>query len=260
MVDVRAKKHLGQHFLVDLSVAKRLAELVEAYPIENVLEIGPGMGVLTQYLIASKSLKVIEIDHESVHYLASHDTLPIENIIQGDFLKYDIDKIYSSPFILCGNYPYNISSQIVFKMLENREKIPFMAGMFQYEMAKRISSGPNSKDYGIISVLTQAFYNIHFAFAIEPSAFNPPPKVRSAVISCTRNNTQDLGCDEKLFFNVVKTAFGQRRKMLSNSIGKFNIPKELLLQNEFAKLRAENLSVADFVALTQFISKNQIQQ
>lgn len=257
---VRAKKHLGQHFLTDLSVARRLADIVHAFPLEQVLEIGPGMGVLTQYLISDKTLKVIEIDHESVHYLASHDTLPIGNIIQGDFLKYNIDKIYDEPFILCGNYPYNISSQIVFKMLENRDQIPFMAGMFQYEMAKRIAAGPNNKDYGIISVLAQAFYTVQLEFTIESSAFNPPPKVRSAVISCKRNDTQDLGCDEKLFFNVVKTAFGQRRKMLSNSIGKFNVPKEQLLQNEFAKLRAENLSVADFVKLTLFISNNQIQQ
>ena len=217
------------------------------------------MGVLTQYLHSDKVLKVIEIDPESVHYLASHDLLPIGNIIQGDFLQYDLDKIYREPFILCGNYPYNISSQIVFKMIENRDQIPFMAGMFQYEMAKRISANPNNKDYGIISVLAQAFYTIKLEFTIEPGAFNPPPKVRSAVISCMRNETEDLGCDEKLFFNVVKTAFGQRRKMLSNSIGKFNVPKELLLQNEFAKLRAENLSVADFVKLTLFISNNQIQ-
>jgi 16S rRNA (adenine1518-N6/adenine1519-N6)-dimethyltransferase len=257
---VRAKKHLGQHFLTDLSVAKRLADIVHSFPNKQVLEIGPGMGVLTQYLHSDRTLKVIEIDHESVHYLASNDLLPIANIIQGDFLKYDIYKIYTEPFILCGNYPYNISSQIVFKMLENRDQIPFMTGMFQYEMAKRIAAGPNNKDYGIISVLTQAFYTVQLEFAIEPSAFNPPPKVRSAVISCKRNDTQDLGCDEKLFFNVVKTGFGQRRKMLSNSIGKFNVPKELLLQNEFAKLRAENLSVADFVKLTLFISNNQIQQ
>ena len=232
---VRAKKHLGQHFLTDLNVAKRLAAIVHSFHLNKVLEIGPGMGVLTQYLHSDKVLKVIEIDPESVHYLASHDLLPIGNIIQGDFLQYDLDNT------------------------DNRDQVPFMAGMFQYEMAKRISANPNNKDYGIISVLAQAFYTIKLEFTIEPGAFNPPPKVRSAVISCMRNETEDLGCDEKLFFNVVKTAFGQRRKMLSNSIGKFNVPKELLLQNEFAKLRAENLSVADFVKLTLFISNNQIQ-
>lgn len=252
---VRPKKKLGQHFLTDLRMAERLAALVSGFNVANILEIGPGMGVLTGYLlqIEGRKLKVIEIDDESVLYLRTHLSQLNDRIIEGDFLQFPVHEIYQEPFILCGNYPYNISSQIVFRMIQHRNLIPFMAGMFQLEMARRIASGPGTKDYGIISVITQAFYKVKLEFIIEPGAFNPPPKVRSAVISCVRLDDQPLECDEKLFVEVVKAAFSQRRKMLGNTLSRFNIPKETLSENEFAKLRAENLTVSDFVSLTNFI-------
>jgi len=258
MDKVRPKKKLGQHFLTDLRVAEKLAHLVAEFPLMQVLEVGPGMGVLTQYLlqIPERKLKVIEIDSESVAYLKVHFPALSEEVIEADFLNYSFADLYADQFILCGNYPYNISSQIVFKMIQHRESIPFMAGMFQFEMARRIASAPNSKEYGIISVITQAFYEVKLQFNIEPGAFFPPPKVRSAVISCTRMDGQTLDCDEKLFIEVVKASFSQRRKMLGNSISRFNIPKDVFQQNEFAKLRAENLTVADFVSLTNFIEKH----
>lgn len=258
MNKVRPKKFLGQHFLTDLRVAEKLAGIVANFPLKNILEIGPGMGVLTQYLlqIPEQNLKVIEIDRESVGYLKDHFSLLNGKIIEADFLRHPIENEFAGEFLLCGNYPYNISSQIVFKMIEHRALIPFMAGMFQLEMARRIASGPGSKDYGIISVITQAFYQVKLEFIVEPGAFNPPPKVRSAVIQCSRLEENLLNCDEKLFIEVVKAAFSQRRKMLGNAISRFNIPKEVLQQNEFAKLRAENLTVSEFVSLTNFIESH----
>jgi 16S rRNA (adenine1518-N6/adenine1519-N6)-dimethyltransferase len=255
---VRPKKKFGQHFLIDLSVAERLAALVAKEPITQILEVGPGTGVLTQFLLKNtpSNLKVVEIDAESVTFLHQHFKDLGHHIIEADFLKLNLEQIFEGPFILVGNYPYNISTQIVFKILEHRDKIPFMAGMFQLEVAKRIVSKKDTKDYGILSVLTQAFFDVHLEFTVEPGAFNPPPKVRSAVITCRLKSNSNLGCNEALFFQVVKTGFGQRRKMLSNPLGRFNVPKELLLQNRFAKLRAENLTVEDFVELTNFIEQN----
>ena len=258
MDKVRPKKKFGQHFLTDLRVAERLAAIVEKESVKEILEVGPGTGVLTQFLLKNnpKNLKVVEIDSESVAYLNQHFKVLMGHIIAADFLKLNLENIFSGPFILVGNYPYNISTQIVFKIIEHRDRIPFMAGMFQLEVAKRIVSNKDTKDYGILSVLTQAFFEVTLEFIVEPGAFNPPPKVRSAVISCRLKAGKNLGCSESLFFQVVKTGFGQRRKMLSNALGRFNVPKELLLNNPFAKLRAENLSVEDFVELTNFVEQN----
>ncbi len=244
--------------MTDLSVAERLAAIVVKEPIDQILEVGPGTGVLTQFLLKNhpKTLKVVEIDAESVAFLHEHFKILGDHIIEADFLRLNLDDIFEGPFILAGNYPYNISTQIVFKILEYRNQIPFMTGMFQLEVAKRIVSKKDTKDYGILSVLTQAFFDVNLEFTVEPGAFNPPPKVQSAVISCRLKSNNTLGCNEVLFFQVVKTGFGQRRKMLSNPLGRFNVSKELLLQNRFAKLRAENLTVEDFVELTNFIEQN----
>lgn len=256
MEKVRPKKHLGQHFLQDMRVAAKLAMLTQRSAEPILVEIGPGMGVLTEYLRADaqKELYLVEIDEESVKFL--HHKYPDlqEHLIQGDFLKIDLPLRLKEPFILCGNYPYNISSQIVFRMLDWREHIPFMCGMFQFEMARRIAASPGSKDYGIISVLTQTWYEVKLEFSIEPGAFFPPPKVRSAVISCVRIPDRHLPVEAELYREVVKRAFGQRRKMLGNALSSFNIPKEAWDGHEFAKLRAENLGIEDFIALTQFVA------
>lgn len=254
MDKVKAKKHLGQHFLTNIRFAEKLAELVVTRNEENVLEIGPGMGVLTQFLFQKKNLTVVEIDTESVAYLKQHYSEIAFIILEADFLKLSLDT-FTGPFIICGNFPYNISSQIVFKMLEYHEKIPFMCGMFQLEMARRIAAAPNNKDYGILSVLTQYYYNVKLEFIIEPGAFNPPPKVRSAVISCNKKEIPHEAVNKALFFKVVKAAFNQRRKMLGNALAKLNIPREAILNHEFAKLRAENLSVQDFTVLTNYVAK-----
>jgi len=251
---VRPKKHLGQHFLTDQRIAERTALLINRSEVENVLEIGPGKGILTKHLVkqAGKTIYAIEIDKESAEYLIANEILKKPFLIEGDFLSLSISELFDHEFILIGNYPYNISSQILFKMLEYRQMIPFMAGMFQKEVAMRIASKPNSKEYGILSVLSQAFYNVKVEFKISPGAFFPPPKVDSAVISCSRKENYALGCNEKLFFDIVKTAFNQRRKTLTNSLHKFNL-KEAFINHPFAKLRPEILSVEQFIELTQFI-------
>lgn len=254
---VKPKKHLGQHFLTDQNIAQKTAGLALQNPQINVLEIGPGKGILTKHLInlSNKKVFAIEIDHESIDYLISNNILQKPELIEGDFLNLELNKLFVEPFILMGNFPYNISSQIVFKMLENHQLIPFMAGMFQKEVAYRIASSPGSKEYGILSVLTQAFYDVKVEFKISPGAFFPPPKVDSAVISCRHKNHTDIGCSEKKLFDVVKTAFNQRRKTLFNSLHKYNL-KEAFLNHPFAKLRPENLSVGQFIELTQFIENN----
>ena len=253
---VKPKKHLGQHFLTDQHIAERTALLVNKNKTENVLEIGPGKGILTKHLLKQpgKIIHAIEIDTESSQYLQANTILQKPYLIEGDFLNLEIDKIFSSEFILIGNYPYNISSQILFKMLENRNFIPLMAGMFQKEVAMRIASKEGSKEYGILSVLTRAFYEVKVEFKISPGAFFPPPKVDSAVISCVRKENFKLGCNERLFYDVVKTAFNQRRKTLTNSLSKFNL-KQVFLNHPFAKLRPETLSVDEFIELTKFIEK-----
>ncbi|WP_321333136.1 16S rRNA (adenine(1518)-N(6)/adenine(1519)-N(6))-dimethyltransferase RsmA [uncultured Bacteroides sp.] len=249
---VKPKKFLGQHFLNDLKVAQDIADTVDAYPDLPVLEVGPGMGVLTQFLVKKeRPIKVVEVDYESVAYLRNAYPLLEEHIIEDDFLKMNLQRVFNGmPFVLTGNYPYNISSQIFFKMLENRDLIPCCTGMIQREVAQRIAAGPGSKTYGILSILIQAWYKVEYLFTVSEQVFNPPPKVKSAVIRMTRNETKELGCDEKLFKTVVKTTFNQRRKTLRNSI-KPILGKECpLTQDPLFNRRPEQLSVQEFIDLT----------
>lgn len=250
-MEVRAKKYLGQHFLTDLNVAGRIADTIDATTEHNVLEIGPGMGVLTQFLLAKdKNLKVVEIDGESVDYLKRNFAEKLEGrIIFDDFLKIDINTIFPDEnFALIGNYPYNISSQIFFKVLDNRDRIPFVSGMIQKEVARRIASPAGNKDYGILSVLLQAYYDIDYLFTVPPGVFAPPPKVDSAVIAMRRNGVKQLPCDEKLFRIVVKTAFNQRRKTLRNSL-KSILPPGFDTSAPIWNCRPEQLSVEEFITL-----------
>ncbi len=254
---VRPKKFLGQHFLKDLNIAQAIADTVDACPNLPILEVGPGMGVLTQFLVKKGRLvKVVEVDFESISYLIENYPELEENIIEDDFLKMNLDRLFNGqPFVLTGNYPYNISSQIFFKMLEYKELIPCCTGMIQKEVAERIAEGPGSKKYGILSVLIQAWYDVEYLFTVNENVFNPPPKVKSAVIRMTRNETTDLGCNEKLFKRIVKTTFNQRRKTLRNSI-KPILGKDCPLYTEdiFNK-RPEQLSVQEFVALTNKVEQ-----
>ena len=251
MGKVRAKKHLGQHFLNDLNVAQKIADTIYHQGYKQVLEIGPGMGALTQFLLQKDSeVFVIEIDTESVVYLKTHFPQLNNHIIEGDFLKLPLNEIFKKPFALIGNFPYNISSQILFKALENKEIIPEITGMFQKEVAERVASQPGNKNYGIISVLLQAYYDIEYLFTVNEDVFTPPPKVKSGVIRLIRKENQTLYCDENLFKRVVKTAFNQRRKTLRNAL------KSIILFDEkkaepYLGLRAEQLSVDDFIQITQ---------
>lgn len=259
MKQVRPKKNLGQHFLTDLSIAKRIADTVdEPFADLPVLEVGPGMGVMTQYLVEKpRPFKVVEIDRESVAYLQEHFPSLYNNIIGGDFLRMDLREVFDGqPFVLTGNYPYDISSQIFFKMLDNKDLIPCCTGMIQYEVALRIASQPGHKQYGILSVLIQAWYRVEYLFTVEPGVFNPPPKVQSAVIRMTRNDVADLGCDEQLFRRVVKTTFNQRRKMLRVSLRQL-LPSESPFFEIHASLltrRPEQLSIPEFVDLTNKVA------
>ncbi len=244
---VRAKKHLGQHFLKDENISKAIADgLVFHQGYNSAIEIGPGMGVLTKYLVVNsniKNFKVVEIDRDSVAYLKTN--YPALEIIEADFLQLNLNEIFDQPFAVIGNFPYNISTEILFKVLENRDKVPEVVGMFQKEVAERIAAPPGSKTYGITSVLLQAFYDIEYLFTVEPHVFNPPPKVKSAVIRLKRNAREKLSCDEALFFKIVKTAFNQRRKTLHNALKSMN----LNVPEEFKSLRAEVLSVEDFIRI-----------
>lgn len=250
MRNVRAKKHLGQHFLKDLSVAKSIAEALSSEGYKDVIEVGPGMGVLTQFLLhnSSYTTHVIEIDVESVDYLQEAYPELSNRIYSHDFLHLNLKNITEKPFALIGNFPYNISSQILFKALEYKDQIPEIVGMFQKEVAERIASDPGSKKYGIISVLLQAYYTIEYLFTVDEHVFNPPPKVKSGVIRLRRNEKPNLNCNEKFFKTVVKQSFSQRRKTLKNAL------KPLIGKSEFndplLNLRAERLSVEDFVYLT----------
>ena len=254
---VRPKKFLGQHFLKDLQVAQAIADTVDACPDIPLLEVGPGMGVLTQFLIPKgRELKVVELDFESVAYLHEHFEALHEGIIEADFLKMDLQKLFGGrPFVLTGNYPYNISSQIFFKMLDNKALIPCCTGMIQKEVAERMAAGPGSKTYGILSVLIQAWYHVEYLFTVSEQVFNPPPKVKSAVIRMTRNSTTDLGCDEKLFKQVVKTTFNQRRKTLRNSIKPILGKESPLLADPLFNRRPEQLSVQEFIDLTNRVAE-----
>ena len=251
MGKVRAKKHLGQHFLNDLNVAQKIADSLHHQAYKQVLEIGPGMGVLTQFLLQKDSeVFVIEIDTESVVYLKTHFPLLNNHIIEGDFLKLPLNEIFKEPFALIGNFPYNISSQILFKALEHKDIIPEITGMFQKEVAERVASQPGNKNYGIISVLLQAYYDIEYLFTVNEDVFTPPPKVKSGVIRLNRKENQILDCDEKLFKRVVKTAFNQRRKTLRNALKSITLVDEKKAEPYLGQ-RAEQLSVDDFIQLTQ---------
>ncbi|MBS6469282.1 MAG: 16S rRNA (adenine(1518)-N(6)/adenine(1519)-N(6))-dimethyltransferase RsmA [Bacteroides sp.] len=254
---VRPKKFLGQHFLKDLQVAQDIADTVDTCPDIPILEVGPGMGVLTQFLIPKgRPLKVVELDFESVAYLKENFVQLGDNIIEQDFLKMDLNSLFDGkPFVLTGNYPYNISSQIFFKMLEYKGLIPCCTGMIQKEVAERIAAKPGNKTYGILSVLIQAWYRVEYLFTVHEHVFNPPPKVKSAVIRMTRNETQDLGCNEKLFKQIVKTTFNQRRKTLRNSISPILDKNSPLSADPLFNKRPEQLSVEDFIELTNRVEK-----
>ena len=255
---VKAKKHLGQHFLNDESVAQDIADTLTLKGYQQVLEIGPGMGVLTKYLLKKDiTTHVIEIDTESVDYLKANYLNLAPRIIEKDFLKYDLNQVFKGePFAIIGNFPYNISTQIVFKTLELRDQILEFSGMFQKEVAERICSKEGSKVYGILSVLTQAFYDAEYLFTVPPNVFNPPPKVDSGVLRLIRKENYHIPCDEALFFKVVKTAFQQRRKTIRNSLKTLNLSDNLREDSIFDK-RPEQLTVNEFINLTQLIEKDQ---
>ena len=249
---VKPKKFLGQHFLKDLKVAQDIADTVDACPNLPILEVGPGMGVLTQFLMEKgREVKVVELDFESVAYLRENFPALEGNIIEDDFLKLKLEKLFDGrPFVLTGNYPYNISSQIFFKMLDYKDLIPCCTGMIQKEVAERIAAGPGSKTYGILSILIQAWYKVEYLFTVHEHVFNPPPKVKSAVIRMTRNETKELGCNERLFKLIVKTTFNQRRKTLRNSISSILEKGNPLSNDPVFNKRPEQLSVQEFIELT----------
>lgn len=253
---VRAKKHLGQHFLKDETIALNIVKsLKHSSQYKKVIEVGPGMGVLTKYLIQEKVYEthIIDIDRESIAYLKQNFPSLENKIIEGDFLKLDFNNLFNNEsFAVIGNFPYNISTEILFKVLDHKNQVPEVVGMFQKEVAERIASKPRNKTYGITSVLLQAFYDIEYLFTVDASVFNPPPRVQSAVIRLTRNAIQQLDCNEKLFKQIVKAGFNQRRKTLRNSIKAFKLKSEFL-DHKYLTQRAEELSVADFVALTNMV-------
>ncbi len=255
---VRPKKALGQHFLTDLGVAERIAGTLLPPGREDlwnlpVLEIGPGMGVLTQFLIdRGRDVKAVELDGESVAYLHTH--YPALEVVEADFLKLPLDNLFPGSFALIGNYPYNISTQIFFRLLEYKERIPICTGMLQREVAQRICAAPGCKERGILSVLLQAWYDCEYLFTVDEHVFNPPPKVKSGVLRLVRNGVTDLGCDEVLFKRVVKTTFGTRRKTLRNSVASMVGKDSDILSAEIMRKRPEQLSVADFVELTNMVA------
>ena len=251
MEPVRAKKSLGQHFLKDETIARQIVESV-GLPCDNLLEIGPGTGVLTKYLLELpvKNFIALDVDRDSVPYLKTTYPESAEKILEGDFLRIPLDSLFDGPFSIIGNFPYNISSQIFFRVLENPDLVPEIVCMLQKEVAERIAAPPGSKTYGILSVLLQAWYDIEYLFTVEPHVFVPPPKVRSAVIRLRRNKVQELGCDEQLFVKVVKTAFNQRRKTLRNGLKSIPLTEDPALQTMLNR-RAETLSVEEFVYLTK---------
>lgn len=265
MQQVRAKKSLGQHFLIDLDVAGRIAATIDDYKHLPVLEVGPGMGVLTQFLLQNgHDLKVVELDSESVEYLNANFPALAGRIIEQDFLKLDLTAACGEgKMVVIGNYPYNISSQILFHVLDYKDQVVCCSGMFQREVAQRVAAGPGSKTYGILSVLLQAWYDIEYLFTVDEHVFNPPPKVKSGVIRLVRNGVTGLGCDERLFKSVIKTSFGQRRKTLRNSLRGMIPPAALPVldaeHGELFKRRPEQLGVSDFVELTNIVKELQKQ-
>lgn len=258
MTLVRAKKHLGQHFLTDKNIAAKIVEsLRPAERYKQVLEVGPGMGILSDFLLQKTEYEVslIDIDAESYEYLKKKYPQLGSRLINADFLEMDFAAFFNGPLAIIGNFPYNISSQILFKILDNRQMVPEVVGMFQKEVAERCASKPGSKEYGILSVFLQAYYKVEYLFTVKAGVFNPPPKVLSAVIRLTRNETGQLNCDEKLFWQVVKAGFNQRRKTLRNALSSL-INKEKMTEEPLLDLRAERLSVEDFVKLTGMITAN----
>ncbi|RZL50293.1 MAG: 16S rRNA (adenine(1518)-N(6)/adenine(1519)-N(6))-dimethyltransferase RsmA [Pedobacter sp.] len=254
---VKAKKHLGQHFLTDKRIAERIVDgLIHTDQYRQVLEVGPGMGILTDILLERENLEtfLIDIDVESVAFLANKYPQLGERLISGDFLKLDLTSIFKGKFAVIGNFPYNISSQILFKILEHKDNVVEMVGMFQKEVAERCASKSGTKEYGILSVLIQAYYDIEYLFTVKPGTFNPPPKVNSGVIRLSRNKMETLSCDEKLFWRTVKGGFNQRRKTLRNSLSG-TIPKDKMDDHPFFDKRAEQLTVEDFITLTQHLTR-----
>lgn len=255
MTVVKAKKHLGQHFLADQNIARKIVGSLSPENT-NVLEVGSGMGILTQYLFENHTLNTIalDIDNESIDYLKSHYPAFEKNIINADFLKSDISFMFAGqPFVVVGNFPYNISSQIFFKVLENKHLVPEVVGMVQKEVAERMAASSGNKTYGILSVLIQAYYSVEYLFTVHEHVFKPPPKVKSAVIRLTRNQNDSLGCNEALFKTVVKTLFNQRRKMIRNSVRP--LIKEVGFSHPFLEKRPEQLSVEDFVEFTNVVER-----
>ncbi len=257
MQQVKAKKSLGQHFLTDLSIARRIADTLHGHESLPVIEVGPGMGVLTQFLLDDKlDLKVVELDTESVDYLNVEFPQLDGRIIADDFLKLDLRQaVGDGKFCIIGNYPYNISSQIFFKVLDYKDQVECCSGMLQREVAQRLAAKPGTKTRGILSVLLQAWYDVEYLFTVDENVFNPPPKVKSGVVKLTRNSVTHLGCDERLFKTVVKTTFGQRRKTLRNSIKPLLPAGSSLLADDFFRQRPEQLSVADYVTLTNMVAE-----
>lgn len=255
-MNVKPKKHLGQHFLKDQSIAQRIAESLTGNGYSKALEIGPGMGVLTQFLLQQENIdtEVVEIDTESVEYLTQHFPALRGKIHSKDFLKFPLTDITTDQIAIIGNFPYNISSQILFKVYEFRSQVPELVGMFQREVARRVASGPGSKEYGILSVLLQAYYSIEYLFTVDENVFLPPPKVKSGVIRMIRKENIRLDCDEKYFKTVVKTAFNQRRKTMRNSLRSLVQDKNLLQHPVFTK-RPEQLTTEEFIALTTKIQQ-----
>jgi len=254
---VRAKKHLGQHFLTDKNAAAKIVNALQGEGrFKTVLEVGPGMGVLSDFLLLNKNYTtwLIDIDRESIQYLREKYPELDQRLILGDFLNLDFEQLFDEKIAIIGNFPYNISSQILFKILEQRNRVVEMVGMFQKEVAQRCIAMPGTKEYGILSVFLQAYYNLEYLFTVKPGSFNPPPKVLSGVIRLERNRVEKLDCDEKLFWQVVKAGFNQRRKTLRNALSSL-INKDKMIENDFLDLRAERLSVNDFVALTNMISE-----
>lgn len=249
-MDVRAKKHLGQHFLTDQNIARNIVDSLSFEGYKKVLEVGPGMGVLTKFLLEKDSeIYVAEIDQESIVYLKNHYPKLEEKHFVGDFLKINIPEVFNEELAVIGNFPYNISSQILFKIIDNFQFVPEMSGMFQKEVAERTAAKPRTKDYGILSVLVQAYYDVEYLFTVHENVFNPPPKVKSGVIRMTRNQKDGLAGNEVLFKQIVKAGFGQRRKKMSNALKVLGIP-ENMKSHPFLDIRAEELSVADFIAFT----------
>ncbi|WP_374948944.1 16S rRNA (adenine(1518)-N(6)/adenine(1519)-N(6))-dimethyltransferase RsmA [Mucilaginibacter sp.] len=258
MTLVRAKKHLGQHFLTDKNIASKIVDSLRPEgKYKQVLEVGPGMGILSDFLLQKPDYEtyLIDIDTESTIYLKKKYPQLGDRLLNADFLELDFKATFGDSLAVIGNFPYNISSQILFKILDNRRQVPEVVGMFQKEVAERCASKPGSKEYGILSVFLQAYYKVEYLFTVKAGVFNPPPKVLSAVIRLTRNENQELGCDEKLFWQVVKAGFNQRRKTLRNAVSSL-INKEKMTDNQTLDLRAERLSVADFVKLTNEIAAN----